>query len=182
MPVDPGTLTFHAKSPRTAGMGHITGEEMSLRGNSGPNYPDESGKPHNYDKGALHEQAAVEYARRKGYQGIVLDISGDKGSGKTRATSPQTLLAKTTLEGDDAIAGLYGFSGGGYNVWWILSAPDQKVRNRIKLVVVLGAPERPASDYEARNFGAAWELVYRKDPPRGHMFGPEELLRETPDQ
>src|SRR4051794_19268354 len=63
---------------------------LILRGNSGPNYPDESGKPHNYAKGALHEQAALEYARRKGYQGTVLDISGDpdRGPGKTRATSP----------------------------------------------------------------------------------------------
>ena len=40
---------------------------LILRGNSGPNYPDESGKPHNYDRGALHELAAVEYASRKGY-------------------------------------------------------------------------------------------------------------------
>jgi hypothetical protein len=156
---------------------------LILRGNSGPNYPDESGKPHNYAKGALHEQAALEYARRKGYQGIVLDISGDpdRHPGKTRATSPQTLLALTTLQGDDSITGLYGFSGGGYNVWWILRDLDQKVRNRLKLVVVLGAPERAQSEYEARNFGANWELVYKTDPPQGHMFVPEQLLRETPD-
>src|SRR3954470_24007656 len=93
---------------------------LILRGNSGANYPDESGKPHNYDRGALHEVAAVEYARRKGYQGVVLDISGDRGTGKTRAASPQTLLALTTLGADESISGLYGFSGGGYNVWWIL--------------------------------------------------------------
>ena len=31
---------------------------LILRGNSGPNYPDESGKPHNYNRGALHELAA----------------------------------------------------------------------------------------------------------------------------
>ncbi|WP_406693484.1 hypothetical protein V5E97_20860 [Singulisphaera sp. Ch08] len=156
---------------------------LILRGNSGPNYPDESGKPHNYDKGALHEQAAVEYARRKGYQGLVLDISGDpdRRPGKTRATSPQTLLALTTLETDDSITGLYGFSGGGYNVWWILRTLGPKVLSRLKLVVVLGAPDRPASEYEARNFGAGWELVYKKDPPKGHMFGPEQLLQETPD-
>ncbi len=154
---------------------------LILRGNSGSNYPDESGKPHKYDRGALHELAAVEYARRKGYQGIVLDISGDPGSGKTRAASPQTLLALTTLGADDAMSALYGFSGGGYNVWWILRALGPKVLSRLKLVVVLGAPDRPASEYEARNFGQDWELVYRKDPPKGHMFGPEQLLLETPD-
>jgi hypothetical protein len=154
---------------------------LILRGNSGSNYPDESGKPHKYDKGALHELAAVEYARRKGYQGVVLDISGDRGSGKTRATSPQTLLALTTLSADDSISGLYGFSGGGYNVWWILHASGPKVLNRLKLVVVLGAPETPSSEYEARKFGADWELVYKKDPPQGHMFGPDQLLLETPN-
>ncbi len=132
-------------------------------------------------KGALHEQAAVEFARRKGYQGIVLDISGDPGSGKNRSTSPQTLLALTTLEADDSMTGLYGFSGGGYNVWWILRALDPKARSRLTMVVVLGAPDRPSVEYEARNFGAAWELVYKKDPPKGHMFGPEQLLQETPD-
>jgi hypothetical protein len=156
---------------------------LILRGNSGASYPDESGKAHNYQHGALHEQAAVEYARRKGYDGIVLDISGDpdRHRGATRATSPQTLLAKTTLEADDAMSGLYGFSGGGYNVWWILHALGPKVLTRLKLVVVLGAPDRAASEYEAKLFGGDWDLVYRKDPPQGHMFGPDRLLLETPD-
>jgi hypothetical protein len=154
---------------------------LILRGNSGANYPDESGKPHNYDRGALHEVAAVEYARRKGYQAVVLNISGDRGTGKTRAASPQTLLALTTLGADESISGLYGFSGGGYNVWWILRALGPKVLSRLKLVVVLGAPDTPSSEYEARNFGADWELVYKKDPSQGHMFGPDQLLLETPD-
>ena len=68
---------------------------LILRGNSGPNYPDESGKPHNYNRGALHELAAVEYARRKGYQGIVLDISGDHGRGKTRAPGAEKVPPNT---------------------------------------------------------------------------------------
>jgi hypothetical protein len=63
----------------------------------------------------------------------------------------------------------------------MLRALDQKVLSRLKLVVVLGAPDRPPSEYEARNFGADWELVYRQDPPQGHMFGPERLLQDTPD-
>jgi hypothetical protein len=155
---------------------------LILRGNSGANYPDESGKPHNYEKGALHERAAVEYARRKGYQALVLDISGDpdRRPGKTRATSPQTLLALATLEANEEITALYGFSGGGYNVWWILRALSPKVRGRLKLVVVLGAPERPQAEYEGSRFGGNWELVYRKDPPQGHMFGPDRLLQDTP--
>src|SRR3954471_19871760 len=154
---------------------------LILRGNSGANYPDESGKPHKYERGALHEVAAMEYARRKGYQAVVLNISGDRGTGKTRAASPQTLLALTTLGADEPISGLYGFSGGGYNVWWILRALGPKVLSRIRLVVVLGAEDRPSSEYEARNFGADWELVYKKAPSQGHMFGPDQLLLETPD-
>jgi hypothetical protein len=154
---------------------------LILRGNSGSNYVDESGKPRKYERGALHEQAALDYAGRKGYQGIVLDISGDPGTGKNRSTSPQTLLALTTLEKDDSITGLYGFSGGGYNIWWILKALDPKVRSRLKLIVVLGAPDRPSSEFEASNFGGSWDLVYRKDPPQGHMFGPEQLLQELPE-
>lgn len=33
---------------------------LILRGNSGSSYPDESGKPHNYDRGALHEHHETE--------------------------------------------------------------------------------------------------------------------------
>src|SRR5262249_33715341 len=110
---------------------------LILRGNSGPNYPDESGTPHNYERGALHEQAAVEYARRKGYEGIVLDISGDPDArpGKTRATSPQTLLALTTLVADDSITGLYGFSGGGYLVCRLLLEKKTHNANRLNMSV-----------------------------------------------
>jgi pimeloyl-ACP methyl ester carboxylesterase len=167
---------------------------LILRGNRG-SHPDEQGKTRNYAKGALHEQAAKEYARRKGYDGIVLDISGDRGSGKTRATSPQTVLALKEFHRDTDIAALYGFSGGGYNVYWILQdlkGSDEDLK-RIKLVVVLGAPETPPSSYEASKYPpGAWDLVYRKDPPASakfvpkgvkdaHMFGPEALLQETPD-
>src|SRR5262245_66617247 len=41
---------------------------LILRGTTGY-LPDENGKLHNYKKGALHEPAAKEYARRKGYEG-----------------------------------------------------------------------------------------------------------------
>jgi pimeloyl-ACP methyl ester carboxylesterase len=167
---------------------------MILRGNHGEQY-DEQGKKQPYEKGALHEQAALEYARRKGYDGFVLDISGDRGSGKTRASSPQTVLALETFHKDKEIAALYGFSGGGYNVYWILQALKDKPDDllRIKRVVVLGAPETGPSAYEASKYKpGGWELVYKTDPrlsakfiPKGvkdpHMFGPEWLLTETPD-
>ena len=167
---------------------------LILRGNAGV-HPDEQGKKQNYSTGALHEEAAIKYARRKGHDGVVLDISGDRGSGKTRASSPQTVMALKEFHKDSAIAAFYGFSGGGYNVYWILQdLKDNEVAlKRIKLVVVLGAPETPRSSYDPSKYKpGGWELVYKTDPsasakfvPKGikdaHMFGPEALLLETPD-
>jgi hypothetical protein len=117
------------------------------------------------------------------------------GSGKTRATSPQTVMALQEYYKDVDVAALYGFSGGGYNVYWILQdlKDSEHALKRLKLVVVLGAPETPQSSYEASKYRpGSWELVYRKDPsasakfvPKGvkdaHMFGPEALLQETPN-
>jgi hypothetical protein len=167
---------------------------LILRGTRGI-LPDEQGKKHNYTKGALHEQAAIEYARRKGYEGTVLDISGDHGPGPTRATSPQTLMAVKTFRDDASVVAFYGFSGGGYNVYWILQAlkDQEECIKRIELLVVLGAPERKESDlHKSKYKGGRWDLVYKTDPlssapfvPKGvkdaHMFGPEWLLTETPD-
>jgi hypothetical protein len=166
---------------------------LILRGNHGK-FPDEEGKTHNYDKGALHERAAIEYARRKRYKGIVLDVSGDHGGGKNRSRSPQTLMAVKRIHDDDSVAALYGFSGGGYNVWWILRSLQPEDLKRIELIVVLGAPDRPRAEYESSTFklpGVKWDLVYKTNPPSSakfvpkgadpHMFGPEWLLGETPD-
>jgi hypothetical protein len=167
---------------------------LILRGTRGL-LPDEQGNNHNYTKGALHEQAAIEYARRKGYDGSVLDISGDHGGGATRATSPQTLMAVKTFRDDASVVAFYGFSGGGYNVYWILQAlkDQEECIKRIELLVVLGAPERKESDLRKSKYkGGRWDLVYKTNPlssapfvPKGvkdaHMFGPEWLLTETPD-
>jgi hypothetical protein len=71
------------------------------------------------------------------------------------------------------VAALYGFSGGGYNIRHVLAALTVEERARIKLVVVLGAPNNPPSLYRG-----PWDLVYRTDPPAGHMAGPAALLAE----
>ena len=186
---------------------------LILRGNRG-NFPDEFGKPHDYATGTLHEDAAKKYAMLRGYDGFVLPVSGDppaqpkadtlsakKPEKLTRAQSPQTLLAIKTIKDDSAIAALYGFSGGGYNVWWIIRRLEPAELQRMKLIVVLGAPDRPRAEFEASNFsdkGANWELVYKTNPPRSdpvipkvqsapkgldpHAFGPDALLRETLDK
>lgn len=134
-----------------------------------------------WPKGALYEEPALEYARRRGYIGIVLDISGEASY-----NSRQVREALPVFSADPEFVALYGFSGGGYNINHILSRLEDKVLARIELVVVIGAPKNPSS-YYYRKIGNSkdqypWELVYRKDPPQGHMYGPQALLNELGDE
>lgn len=170
-----------------------------LRGNDAAagTFPDETGAKIAWPLGALHVDAAVEYARRKGYEGIVLDEPG-RPQGQT---SRQARAALKKFDEDDLVTAFYGFSGGGYNVKHILdflAAHNRAALGRITLIVVLGAPKQPKTNYHPNHFGsrkgtvANWELVYRDDPPRSalpkglpkgtgtHMFGPDVLLAETP--
>lgn len=118
----------------------------------------------------LDEKSAREYARRRGYCGEVLNVSGETGP-----TSNQTLSATAMIRTRGDIKALYGFSGGGYNARHILNKLSQRERDQIDLVVVVGAPNNSENLYTE----GPWELVYRKDPPSGkHMDGPKELLAE----
>ena len=170
---------------------------LILRGNSGA-HSDESGKSHDYKWGALHEKSAKEYARRMGYEGVVLDVSGDPAAKGNRSHSRQTVLALQAIKKDAEIVALYGFSGGSYNVWWILRAlkDDKDILKRLERVVVLGLDKSDSkqSDFDAAIFNDKdihWDLIYRNDPPgtdklvpkgaEAHMFGPERLLEDTPD-
>ena len=119
-----------------------------------------------WPRGALDEPPALEYARRRGYVGEVLDVAGTTGP-----NSPQTKMALHEFHSDTEVSALYGFSGGGYNVLHIIKALPHDELDRLKLVVVLGAPKNPAHLYKG-----PWELVYRTDPPGGHMDGPRALL------
>jgi len=164
---------------------------LILRGTSGQR-EDEDGHPHNYPEGAMHVGAAKEYARRKGYVPVVLDLPGELGN---HQHSQQTLKAKEMLHGDKSIKALYGFSGGGYSAFWIIRDMKSEDLDRLELLVVLGVETRHASQssYEAATFKDPkkhWALVYRNDPPKdnpavkgkdAHMYGPEALLAETPD-
>lgn len=122
-----------------------------------------------WPRGALDEPSALEYARRRGYVGQVLDVAGATGKNK-----PQTVMALAEFRRDETVTALYGFSGGGYNVWHIIDALSKAERARLRLVVVLGAPKNPSHMYKG-----PWELVYRTDPPEGHMAGPRVLLGST---
>jgi hypothetical protein len=125
-----------------------------------------------------------------GFTGEVLDISGNRG-GSSRSRSPQTIFALETFQRRDDITAFYGFSGGGYNIYWILQAASEPERRRLTWIAVLGAPETPKAKYEASAYpGGSWQLVYQLDPPLSfapagkglkdaHMFGPEWLLSKT---
>lgn len=178
-----------------------------MRGNSAPagKYPDEKGDNIAWPIGALHVDAAKEYAKRRGYEAIVLPVAGQP----QYRTSPQATAALDMFHADTGVSAFYGFSGGGYNLWYVLhvlaeNTPDEL--RRIDLVVVLGAPKKGPEEFGPAEYNAiarrtvrpakwenvGWEVVYRKDPPASavpdwmppktdsHMFGPEFLLTSTP--
>ena len=181
---------------------------LILLGNSAPagTYPDEQGKNIAWPLGALHVSAASEYAKRRGYEAVVLDVAGQPQSQE----SPQAKAALKKFFEDQAVCAFYGFSGGGYNLRHILdrlASHDPDALHRIDLIVVLGAPLQPKAAYEASKYNpvarkkvhpakwedARWEVVYGTNPPakwalpKGvpegagkHMFGPEWLLAGMP--
>lgn len=182
---------------------------LILRGNDAPagSYPDEQGKMIAWPIGALHVSAATDYAKRRGYEGIVLDKPGKPQSQQ----SPQATAALKAFHDDEAVCAFYGFSGGGYNVKHILdylASNEPQSLHRIDLVVVIGAPnkyggkkiylpsyfnptaKKKANDKDWKDIG--WEVVFRTNPkpsqmPKGlpkvdtHMFGPDVLLTGWPE-
>jgi hypothetical protein len=177
---------------------------LILRGNSAPagSYPDERGKAIAWPIGALHVSAASDYARRRGYDPVVLDKPGQPQS----QHSPQATSALHAFHSDEAVAAFYGFSGGGYNLKFILdylAENEPQSLHRIALVVVIGSPYKHGgkNHYMPSNYNggvrkkvkdwkdADWEVVFRTNPdqtqmPKGtrtHMFGPDVLLRGWPE-
>ena len=55
-----------------------------------------------WPRGALDEPSALEYARRKGYVGQVLNVAGATGRNK-----PQTLMALAEFRRDETVTALY---------------------------------------------------------------------------
>jgi hypothetical protein len=181
---------------------------LILRGNSaGPgSYPDETGNTKvAWPIGALHVNAARDYARKRGYEPVVLDKPGQPQS----QHSPQATAAIRAFLDDESVAAFYGFSGGGYNLKHVLdylTAQKPTTLHRIALVVVIGSPSpQGKSVFNPAHFNAVairrtkhlepadWEVVYRTNPHRNqipsnlpgnistHMFGPEVLLAGWPE-
>jgi hypothetical protein len=117
-------------------------------------------------RGQLDDGSAIEYARRLGFRGDVLDVAGNTG-----VNSPQVKTAIDRIHEDRAVRGLYGFSAGGYNARLIWKELSPAERQRFVKVVVLGAP-----GVEARDFPDAADVLIRQDPPAGHLAGPKALL------
>lgn len=118
-------------------------------------------------RGQLDDEAALEYARRLGFRGEVLDVAGNPGP-----NSAQVRMAMERIHQDKSITAIYGFSGGGYNarlIWAELSNSD---RDRIRKVVVIGSPGVLEADFVGTS-----EVIIKADPPEGHMAGPKALLR-----
>jgi len=88
-----------------------------------------------YPHGALDDEAALQYARREGFRGEVLDVAADY-----EPSSAQVRMALERIRRDETVTAIYGFSGGGYNarhIWEHLRAAE---RERIYKVVVVGSP------------------------------------------
>lgn len=130
-----------------------------------------------YPRGALDEESAKEYAKRRGYDPEVLDVSGET---QKDHKPPQVRAALARFSRQPTVTALYGFSGGGYNTYWILKALAPEDRSRLQLIVVLGVEVNKASRdlYDKKAFGANWELVYHPDWPHvDHIDGPKMLLK-----
>jgi hypothetical protein len=128
-----------------------------------------------YPNGALDEPPALQYASNRGYTGRVLDVSGETGD-----NSKQTKMALQEFLHDSTITALYGFSGGGYNVYHILNKLTPEQRDRLETVVVIGVEKSKLSAHalNPNRYKAHWDLVYRNDPPPPltHIDGPRALL------
>lgn len=119
-----------------------------------------------HPRGQLDDQSAKEYARRTGFRGEVLDVAGNNGP-----NSEQVKMALDRIYRDATVAAIYGFSGGGYNarmIWKKLTATE---RDRIRTLIVIGAPGVTIAD-----FAGSSTVRIISDPPEGHMAGPKSLL------
>ena len=136
------------------------GKMLILPGIAGPG---EEGKLGQLDRGS-----ATEYAKRLGYEPIVLNIPGATG-----ANSPQVKAALQQISNDSDIKAIYGFSGGGYNAAHIFEQLSPAQRQQIEKIHVLGAP-----GIDKSRFSGVVVSLYG-NPREGHLAGPAALLAST---
>jgi hypothetical protein len=146
------------------------GKMLILPGNSG-DYDDESGNSHTYADGALHEKAAEEFAKIRDYTAEVLWVKADSG-GKQTTEALKKLNSTAYSASESPSFALYGFSGGGYTLRRILDKLKQDQLERLKLVVVLGAPP---TRWDGKHFVTCetdknFRLAKSEDPKKCHTF------------
>jgi hypothetical protein len=116
-------------------------------------------------RGQLDDGAALAYARRHGYSGHVLDVSGEIGS-------TQVAIAIAQIRANPSITAIYGFSGGGYNASLIWNHLTPEERQRVRMIVVVGSPGVTPSSFPGHHA----QVRVQPDPPEGHLAGPQVLL------
>jgi hypothetical protein len=131
------------------------GTMLILRGIAGEDAP----------RGQLDDKAALAYARYNGFSGEVLDVAADNG--------PQVKMALDRIRSDRRVNALYGFSGGGFNAVQIWNQLKPEEKQRIRKIVVVGAP-----GISKASFPGVADVTVKEDPPEGHMEGPRVLLEE----
>ena len=159
---------------------------LILRGNATKDatiYPDEQGRTRAWPDGALHEKAAIGFAKQLTYNDIVIvDGSGSPPRGKGTRQTDDALDSIHEVKDADAEIGLYGFSGGGYTVFEILkylAKNEPESLRRIRHVIVIGAPNKYGNDaiykpayYDAlvdkkakgKGWKLDWVVIFRKNP------------------
>jgi hypothetical protein len=129
------------------------GKMVILRGTSDPDgknkLPDEFGNPAKWPIGALHVRAAEDFARKRGYEPKTLGLEGQQSVYKGKQVRgflklfAGLILGRKSYENDMElkpdldIHALYGFSGGAYNVWWILNFLAEKSGTRFQRSICL---------------------------------------------
>lgn len=137
-------------------------------------FVDEAGVGKAWPRGALHETPALEYAKRRGFVGEVLDVRGNTGASSIQVVEA---LKRIRDASKNPVGAIYGFSGGAFNAVHIWRALKPAERAGITDVAILGAPE---VDTLHGFFGTSVDRRLQRNPPKGHMWCPEALLELTP--
>ncbi len=119
----------------------------------------------------LEEAPAKEYARRLGFLPEVLNASGEVGAYSDQVNSAISRIKK------GGITGLYGFSGGGYNLVHLWHRLTPRERDDIKAVVVVGSPGVRLESFEHAGLDVT---IFNKENVE-HMQQPQALLETLCD-
>lgn len=116
----------------------------------------------------LDVDSAVEYAKKTGYEPLVLNESGENYE-----NNPQQKAAIAEIKKDPTITAIYGFSGGGYNARKIFRHLNEEEKKRISRIDVLGSPGVTKNDFPGVSV-----VNIVPNSPKGHMDTPRWWLEK----